>query len=336
MGRNSAIEWCDHTFSGWWGCTKCSVGCNNCYAERTSVWLKKAGWGDEADRVIASDKVWAQPLRWNRWADKHNTRLRVFSSSMSDVFEERDQLIEPRSRLFDMIEATPKIDWLLLTKRPQNVNAMIPDAWSRSTLPRNVAVGTTVESNEVRWRIMHLLEVPAHMRFLSCEPMIGRLDLRRIDLPNGRSVDPLVGTEWAGGYRTGAGLRCNHVDWLIAGGESGRGARPMHPDWARSVRDDCAASEVSFFFKQWGAWQPCCWKSEATHAVRATDGRHIKIQSNVGSVDRADEAPAEWQGIRMVEKKKSGSSKSPMSASGCRLDGAEHKALPKQSRLFAA
>ena len=121
MGANSKIEWTTHTFNPWWGCTKVSEACKHCYAE---AWAKRVGqnvWGPKPERRLLSDNHWRQPLKWNRDAANAAERPRVFCASMADVFEDRDELIEHRDRLFDLIEATPKLDWLVLTKRPQNV-----------------------------------------------------------------------------------------------------------------------------------------------------------------------------------------------------------------------
>ena len=149
---------------------------------------------------------------------------------MADVFENRPELDEPRKRLWNLIAQTSALDWLLLTKRPERVQKCVP--W-RDTWPRNVWIGTTAENQ--RWatkRIPVLLALPARVRFLSCEPLLGPLDI----------------TPWLMGSR--------RIDWVIAGGESGQKARPMNPDWARSLRDQCARNEVPFHFKQWGHWRP--------------------------------------------------------------------------------
>lgn len=227
MARNSAIEWTHHTFNPWWGCTKVSEACRNCYAE---VWARRIGqhvWGAGAERRFFSDKHWREPLAWHRQATKAKQRRRVFCASMADVFENRAELGPWRERLWPLIESTPSLDWLLLTKRPESVSRMVPwsDEW-----PANVWLGTTVESQEhVDTRIPALLGNPAAVHFLSCEPLLGLLDLSEY---------------------------LSQISWVIVGGESGGQARPLDPAWVRTLRDQCQLAEVAFHFKQWGAWYP--------------------------------------------------------------------------------
>jgi protein gp37 len=233
MARDSKIEWTHHTFNPWWGCERVSPACKNCYAE---AWAHRLGldlWRRGAPRKMLSVGYWSQPLTWNKAAAAAGRRDRVFCASMADVFEDRRDLDEPRARLWDLVEATPNLDWLLLTKRPNRVGYLVP--W-RYKWPRNVWLGTTVENQ--RWaekRVPQLLEHPAVVHFLSCEPLLGPVDL-------GRWL-PARGRERA-------------VRWVITGGESGHRARPMNPDWARSLRDQCVAHRVAFHFKQWGNWRP--------------------------------------------------------------------------------
>lgn len=232
MGRNSSIEWTHHTFNPWWGCKKVSPACKNCYAE---AWAKRTGqkvWGAGADRRFFGEAHWREPLKWNDEAGSNGTRKRVFCASMADVFERRAILNPVRSQLWHLIEQTPNLDWLLLTKRPQNILYMTP--WG-TDWPQNIWVGTSVENQTLaETRLPHLLAVPASVRFLSCEPLLGPLDLRQwFDRP---------------GY--------NPIDWVIAGGESGGQSRPMHPDWVAGLLRQCQRSHVPFHFKQWGHWAP--------------------------------------------------------------------------------
>ena len=233
MSEKSAIEWTDHTFNPWWGCTKVSQGCKHCYAETQSNRFNKAEWGPTGVRIKTGAANWKQPLKWNKQAKKQGTRYRVFCASMADVFEDKldqPELNDWRRDLFQLIINTPHLDWQLLTKRPENVNRMIERAtgFSDSEMwfhaARNVWIGTSVENQETAdERILHLLHIPAAVRFLSVEPLL----------------------ETVAVYLQG-------LHWVIVGGESGRGARPMHPDWVRSIRDQCTAAGVPFFFKQWG------------------------------------------------------------------------------------
>lgn len=271
MAENTKIEWCDHTFNPWVGCTKVSPACDHCYAE---AWAKRAGrdvWGAGKPRQRTTDANWRQPLKWNAEAARTGTRPRVFCASLADVF---DNEVDPewRADLFRLIAATPDLDWLLLTKRIGNVMNMVNGVaglsrlgshaghlmahhWRNGTPPPNVWLGATVVNQaEADRDIPKLLAVPAKKRFLSIEPMLGPIDLTHIqcgsgigfqDTLNGRRGD----TESGKPYRIGG-----HLDWIIVGGESGPGARPMHPDWARSVRDQCDAAGVMFMFKQHGDW----------------------------------------------------------------------------------
>lgn len=232
MAKFSHIEWTHHTFNPWWGCTKVSPACLHCYAE---LWAKRMGkrvWGPEAPRRFFTDAHWKEPLAWNEEATAARRRERVFCASMADVFERRSELDTPRERLWKLIEDTPALDWLLLTKRPQNIGSMVP--WTKEW-PKNVWLGTTVENQ--LWadkRLPLLLQHPAAVRFLSCEPLLGPIDL----------------SKWIGKR----GL--HPIDWVIAGGESGPKARPMHPDWATGLLRQCEQNEIAFHFKQWGHWVP--------------------------------------------------------------------------------
>jgi protein gp37 len=186
-------------------------------------------WGGNAPRRFFSENHWREPLRWNAEAERLGVRSRVFCASMADVFEPRSDLDLWRKKLWDLIERTPHLDWLLLTKRPGQIRHVYP--WA--TEPRhNVWLGTTAENQ--RWanrRIERLLKVDAYVRFLSCEPLLSAIDL----------------TPW---------LDRKQINWVIAGGESGGEARPTHPNWIRSLRDQCESHGVPFHFKQWGHWSP--------------------------------------------------------------------------------
>jgi len=234
MAKNSSIEWTHHTFNPWWGCAKVSPACKHCYAE---AWAKRVGqdvWGGSAPRRFFGESHWAEPLRWNQEAESNGARHRVFCASMADVFEPRADLNAQREKLWILIQATPSLDWLLLTKRPGSVGRLAP--WGNNW-PANVWLGTTVENQ--LWaekRLPLLLRQPAARRFLSCEPLLGPIDLERWTTKRPKSLLP--------------------IDWIIAGGESGSGARPMLPGWARSLRDQCERAKISFHFKQWGHWAP--------------------------------------------------------------------------------
>lgn len=247
MGDVTSIEWTDYTFSPWEGCEKVSEGCKHCYAEeRNARFNPRDGggashWGPGSARLLRSENYWKQPLRWDREAFQSKTRPRVFCSSVSDVFEDRRELVPLRARLFRLIDECDHLDWLLLTKRPENMMRLVPPHWAEQW-PDHVWAGTTVENQRrANERVPVLLKVPAAVRFLSCEPLLEQIDLS--------AADPLwAGVRLADGDRwTGTGGK---IDWVICGGESGRGARPMREEWVRSLRDQCNAAGVAFLLKQ--------------------------------------------------------------------------------------
>jgi protein gp37 len=255
MSENSTIEWTDHTFNTWEGCQKIGPGCDHCYAETRNA--RFAGgtainWGPGAPRRRTSLANWRKPLQWNNahaeFFAKHGRRQRVFCASLADVFDNAVPK-EWRRDLFDLIELTPNLDWLLLTKRIGNVFDMVARTRSHDWLAGrdNVWLGATIVNQaEADRDIPKLLEVPARVRFLSMEPLLGPVDLTNVWMPDGDALGVALFSQG-----TGTG-----IDWVIAGGESGPGARPMHPAWARSLRDQCAEAHVPFLFKQWGEWAP--------------------------------------------------------------------------------
>ncbi|MVT30133.1 DUF5131 family protein [Acidovorax citrulli] len=249
MSENSKIEWTDHTFNPWEGCQKVGPGCDHCYAETRNA--RFAGgtainWGPDAPRRRTSTSNWAKPRAWNAAAAeffaKHGRRQRVFCASLADVFDTAVP-VQWRRDLFDLIEATPHLDWLLLTKRIGNARNLYAGAYldSARPWPDNVWLGATVVTQkEVDRDIPKLLAVPARVRFLSIEPLLALVSLRWLaawpENTGRRAEHPSGNTHHLDGLR--------RIDWVIVGGESGPGARPMHPDWARTVRDQCAAAGV--------------------------------------------------------------------------------------------
>lgn len=268
MGKYSKIEWTHHTFNPWWGCIKVSEACKHCYAE---AWARRVGadlWGPRTERRFFSEQHWRQPLNWNREARVQGVRYRVFCASMADVFEDRQELIHHRGRLFDLIEETRQLDWLLLTKRPQNVRRLT--YWTNDW-PENVWIGTTVENQKrANELIPHLEKIPAKIRFVSCEPLLGSLNLSR----------------WLGKV----------INWVIAGGESGGKARPSHPDWFRALRDQCFESNVPFHFKQWGSWAPANGTTINERKVFAFDDGAMVIRLNKVRSGRTLDG-ALWDGV---------------------------------------
>lgn len=294
MSENTKIEWCDHTFNPWEGCQKTGPGCDHCYAETRNARFAggtAANWGPGAPRRRTSVANWRKPLKWNAnacWFVQCNTcgwrgeskgatcsgchgcdtspaRPRVFCASLADVF---DNTVDPqwRADLFSLIERTPNLDWLLLTKRIGNVRGMLaelahgsdPDLSLLDMMPLpNVWIGATIVNQaEADRDIPKLLSIPAAKRFLSMEPLLGPVDLTSIDVMGGDGVIfPLKGTTDCVDEEGAPADDIPGLDWVIVGGESGPGARPMHPDWSRSLRDQCQAAGVPFLFKQWGHWQ---------------------------------------------------------------------------------
>lgn len=297
-------------------------GCEHCYAESMAKRFPDnlGQWGAEGTRVMAPESMWRQVLGWNRKAEAAGQRARVFCASIADVFEDWDgdildskgrriwidekgpgpsycypgypelgggfdgdrplRIADVRAKLFRLITATPWLDWQLLTKRPGNVVGMWPlelipgtsGLWGQQKR-RNVWLGTSVSNQRTADELVpQLLQARdlAPVLFLSAEPLLGAIDLGigelgiKSQIPNPKS----------------------QIDWLIVGGESGQQARPMHPEWARSLRDQCQAAGVPFFFKQWGEWRPAdhgggtTSSGDISTAVRRGVARPIEGQIN--------------------------------------------------------
>lgn len=229
MAEKSAIEWTDATFNPWWGCAKVSIGCDHCYAERDAARYQPGRelWGVDAERRAFGDKHWAEPHRWERKAVREGHRLRVFCASMADVFD-KNSPDQARPRLWQTIRDTPNLDWLILTKRIGNAARMLPTDWEDGY--PNVWLGISVVNQEEADRdIPKLLAIPARIRFLSCEPLLGPIHF------------PLAcqGSVFWGG-----------LHWVIVGGESGQLARFMDPAWADDIRSEVKRAGRAFFMKQ--------------------------------------------------------------------------------------
>lgn len=272
--ENSKIEWTDHTFNPWIGCTKVSPGCLNCYAEaRDQRFAGGIHWGPGAPRQRTSASNWTEPRKWNRAAVQEivdvadmekfsdgqplvgHRRPRVFSASLADWLD-HEISIEWFGDFLDLVRETSAIDWLLLTKRPRAWHARLEELfhtsqtnetrprefwewvwnWMNGIPPSNVWIGTTAEDQDrYEERIPWLCGIPAVKRFLSCEPLLSPLNLH-----------------FGENRRNTAFVTNAYLHWVIVGGESGPGARPMNPFWAHSLRDQCENNGVAFFFKQWG------------------------------------------------------------------------------------
>jgi protein gp37 len=244
MGENSAIQWTDHTMNFWIGCTAVSPACDHCYAQTLSERYGWAKWGAGMPRYRTSD--WSKPAAWNRKAAKLGLRYRVFSNSLSDFFD-----VEVpdtwRNDAMVVIEATPNLDWLLLTKRPKVARWYFE---RRGGVPTNVWLGTTIENEKMtEARIPDLLAVPAPRRFLSMEPLLEPVSLRWLGGLN-------YNQRLAAGRSVGEYDALRMIDWVIVGGESGVGWRPIDLSAVRAIRDQCVEAGVSFFFKQHAGRNP--------------------------------------------------------------------------------
>lgn len=337
--ENSHIEWTDHTWNPWIGCTKVDALCAHCYAEARDIrFADGAHWGKGAPRQRTAPGNWREPYRWNRThtdalaeyreylaeqdvthsvARKEPKSPRVFCASLADWLDDE----VPIAWLLDMLRVVHdcrNLTWLLLTKRPENwaprIEAVLKaiessDGWDADPLhpllplrnwladwfvlrkaPDHVWMGTSVgDQKSADTRIPILLSIPAKVRFLSCEPLLGPVELSlalqgwdvRPTQPNG---DPEQ-------------FETPIIDWVIVGGESGANARPMHPNWVRDIRAQCYTAGVKFFFKQWGEWapaeqtdktvsvelaQPSDIKNPAWHQFDATELRHRQLMARVG------------------------------------------------------
>lgn len=313
MSENTKIEWATHTFNPWEGCQKVGPGCDHCYAETRNARYASGtaiNWGPGAPRRRTSASNWAKPIAWNAAHDaffaEHGHRQRVFCASLADVF---DNEVDPawRMDLFSLIAKTPKLDWLLLTKRIGNVQKMSSgDGLMFDMLASRVWLGATiVNQDEADRDIPKLLAVPAARRFLSMEPLLGAVDLT-----------PMFEHRAEQWNDTG-------VDWVIVGGESGPGARPMHPDWARDLRDQCATAGVPFLFKQWGDWAPgeCAENTLAMRKVEVADlllNGEWQYQTIAGNSEfHRDDEPTMYRAGKK--------------AAGRTLDGLTHNGFPRSA-----
>ena len=367
MSERSTIEWTEATWNPIAGCSLVSPGCTNCYAMRRvaprlsanpatphyagtvqsskggPVWTGKIG--------IAADAVLLKPLKWRR------PRM-IFVNSTSDLFhpDVPEAVID---RVFAVMALCPQHTFQVLTKRPERMREYLSspattdrvmlaglrlietgkspkarelEGWRPHPWPLpNVWLGTSVEDQQrADERIPHLLATPAAVRFISAEPLLGPIDVTGISYGGGVVVHALRGRR-IDVFDDSWGEREEYyakLDWVIVGGESGSGARPMHPDWARSLRDQCAAAGVPFFCKQWGEWAPGHWSfdiSDHVHFFPDDEGmRAIPMASKPHDRERwwdADEIP-EGTGCYRVGAKRAGR----------RLDGIEHSAMPDRAR----
>lgn len=262
MGTESKIQWTDATWNPWMGCHKVSAACQNCYMFR-----EQRQYGHDPE-VIRRAKSFDKPLAWSKGFLKGNrTGLphgsKIFVCSWSDFFiEEADKW---RKEAWDVIKDAFEYTYIILTKRPERIKECLPDDWGPGY--PNVWLGVTAENQAMaNLRIPILLSVPSVVHFVSQEPALGFVDYTNIiDVPNGMKIDSLGGVFYRhmGRDENGQAMFPDIPDgttgdriikWVIVGGESGPGARPLHPDWAHSAQVQCRSDRVPFFFKQWGEW----------------------------------------------------------------------------------
>nr|WP_241022473.1 phage Gp37/Gp68 family protein [Burkholderia sp. Se-20373] len=348
VSTKTSIEWCDSTWNPWEGCQKVGPGCDHCYAETRNARFAggmAVNWGPGAPRRRTSPANWRKPLAWNaahaEFFAAHGRRQRVFCASLADVFDNEVDLLWRRD-LFRLIADTPNLDWLLLTKRIGNVPMMLRHI-GVERLPDNVWLGATIVNQEEADRdIPKLFAVPARVRFLSMEPLLGPVDLRlptRIwtNSAGGRNCDHCCNgdrcddpthcergrPDWLVRcpYCRGTG-RGKPIDWVIVGGESGPGARPMHPDWARSLRDQCSVAGVAFHFKQHGEWAPGSGDFGTGRFETAAIARDGRIAAGGHRVEDYPAGAASADGWAMVHR-------AGKRAAGRELDGRTHDEFPE-------
>lgn len=299
MGETTTIAWCDHTFNPWVGCSKVAPGCAHCYAEADMDKRRHfAEWGPNGTRVKTSEGNWKKPYKWNHEAQLAEVRAKVFCASLADVFEDWDKVVRERSGkivqsvdgltsirrdLFSLIDDTAHLDWLLLTKRPENIRKMWPGCnyttvadFRLQSFRDNVWLGTSVSDQETANKAIPELLTCSDLSpvlFLSVEPLLGPINLRRwlrdaIECENcGKSpkavtlrIDDNTVQEFC--------EKCHRrdpdasstisgddpqIDWVIVGGESGPNARTCRPEWIRSIVKQCHAAGIPCFVKQLGA-----------------------------------------------------------------------------------
>lgn len=291
MAETTTIEWADKTWSPWEGCTKISPACDNCYAEAMNRWLRGGeNWGPGAPRREYSSAHWRKPFAWHTQAMMDGTRPKVFPSVM-DPFD-NEIITERRLQFLRVVMHTPQLTWLLLTKRIGNVKRQLLESadlartlpaehdlanwlatWMDGGPPANVWLGITIANREEMLRDAPKLKAaPATLTFWSYEPALGPLGV----IP--RELMP---------------------EWVICGGESGRNARPMSPDWVRQLRDQCDSAGVRFHFKQWGEWLPMLGQAEGVRVTKKTTTADGWVMGRAGK-----------------------------KAAGRTLDGTEHKEFP--------
>lgn len=343
MSKNTKIEWSHHTINFWWGCTEVSPACTHCYAREwarytsTRLFGRLVTWGKGQMRAERLERARMEALALDRKAKKSGQRFLVFANSMADWLDDE----VPAAWLAHMLETirlTPNLTWQLLTKRPENFEARVNEAfdhshgdgwqslWTQGDPPENVWIGTTVEDQtRADQRIPALLKIPAKVRYLSCEPLLGPVDL--LEVCNGAYFqNPLTGSRWHDAENGATDREGERIHWVIAGGESGKATdiKPSNPQWFRQLRSQCVANGVPFFFKQWGEWV-------ATDAIPLSSPLRSMPCKGTGYVDYkgklwpVDQAPCSSYLVRRVGTHNSGNL----------LDGVEHREFPAEESELA-
>lgn len=356
---NTSIEWTDKTWNPIRGCTRVSEGCRHCYAE--GVARRFSGPGLAYEGLVRIDSA-GKPHEWNghiKFVEAHlldplkwKEPKRIFVNSMSDLFHENVRW-EWINKIFAVMALCPQHTFQILTKRPEVMGQYISsignairdaDKWflqgaadeivdNCATLEDhpwplpNVQLGVSCEDQtSADKRIPWLLRTPAAVRFLSCEPLLGEISLKRIRMPETFfgyvDVDALTADRYRNAQLVGFGGP--RIDWVIAGGESGRGARPMHPDWARGLRDECQAAGTPFFFKQWGEWLPI-----ATPRMTARIGSTLLIHRDGATT------PASWSDVMKTTGDPWAVQRAGKKAAGAMLDGREWREFPNPVEVTA-
>ncbi|CAG9186029.1 phage Gp37/Gp68 family protein [Cupriavidus pampae] len=343
MSENSNIEWTDHTWNPWEGCQKVGPGCDLCYAETRNARFAgghAVNWGPGAPRRRTSPSNWRKMVRWNAahaaFAVVRGRRQRVFCASLSDVFD-NEVPIEWFIDMLDVWRQTPNLDKLVLSKRIGNAmkrlreafdtlvlrgdcaeNPLVPwlATWIAGNAPADIWLGATVVNQaEADRDIPKLLRVPARVRFLSIEPQLGQVEV----------FSTLTGELL---HTSGSEYNPGAIDWIIAGGESGPKARPSHPAWPRALRDQCAAADIPFLYKQHGEWAPGSGDFGAGRfrtAAVALDGRVVEGGHEAVNYPTGASSADHWATVHRAGKK----------ATGRLLDGVLHDAFPVMRRSVA-
>lgn len=321
MGKQSGIAWTHHTFNPWWGCTKVEgrPACQHCYAERQAnrfgLW-----WGEGVERKTFGAKHWNEPYTWSRAAAKAGVRERVFCGSMCDLLDPEVPATW-RDPLWLMVESTPSLDWLLLTKRLELAPDLFPARWVRDGLPTNVWLGTTVETQAVaNVEVPRLLEWRdrASVLWVSMEPLLGPVDLTALPWGEVSQLDALLGESLSLESGCLVSQDAPALDWVIVGGESGPLARPSASEWYRDLRDQCQQAGVPFFFKQHGEWV------DVSHPAFYSTRGNICYLDPVTGRRYAYDTPSEVTGANeRVTMKRVG-----LEAAGHLFDGVERRDVP--------